>query len=947
MLLEKTKSSFIKLSISQKIVFSFILLLLISFAFTAFNLAGLNDFRNQFIDFKQISANTNLMLKIDKDVSELQRSIAVFSQTEKNATMSSIYELHKTLVADVNQLHSEQYFNDKINNDLLNQLQLAIEKIREKIDSLKNEYDYRDTLVNTKLPALFKNIENSMSDIFAASEKNQNTQFFTHLWQAKINISQAQVLSGSYFNKHEMQLRNKVQNHLEETAQALIIGKSLTKKSDISDKISSTIQSIASIKIVFNQAVQADRNYLFLVNVVIAGESEELATLAEKLKVASLEKEKELFSFTKNRIELNQKIVLFYSIFGALLAIIIALFLGRYISKPLQSITVTFSRLANEEDIAEIPGMERRDEIGRLAEAANVFRETNVRTQVLLDQTKKNEAELKKREQELELAVGKAQEASISKSQFLANMSHELRTPMNAILGMLSLLRKTDLNARQEDYAAKTEGAARSLLSILNDILDVSKAEAGKIELDPIPFNLDHLLRDLSVILSANLTDKPVALHFIASPELPLYFVGDVMRLQQVLINLGSNAIKFTNQGNVTISVTLKNKASDLVTLEFSVIDTGIGISAENHSKIFNGFTQAEASTTRRFGGTGLGLAISQKLVTLMGGHLELESSLGAGSRFFFSIPLQLLNNQGIEKLILSSDNLVNTTAQSHLNKLHILLVEDNLNNQQIALELLEAEGAVVHLVDNGQKAVDILRTRMNATHNAGFDVVLMDLQMPVMDGLTATQIIRQELQLVTLPIIAMTANAMASDREECLNAGMNDHVGKPFDINQLVKVIREHLGLKNVIELATAAAPLPIQPETAEAFAQAIGIDLKGALNRFGGNKELYLNMLPKFLHTLNTLPAQLRSHENLNELHSASRLLHTLKGLAATMGAMELSAHAAKQEKILANQASHPEAHHIIEQMCSSIANTIPGLENLLAFMQTPNNSKISGQK
>jgi two-component system, sensor histidine kinase and response regulator len=218
---------------------------------------------------------------------------------------------------------------------------------------------------------------------------------------------------------------------------------------------------------------------------------------------------------------------------------------------------------------------------------------------------------------------------------------------------------------------------------------------------------------------------------------------------------------------------------------------------------------------------------------------------------------------------------------------------------------------------------------------------------MPVMDGLTATQIIRQELQLVTLPIIAMTANAMASDREECLNAGMNDHVGKPFDINQLVKVIREHLGLKNVIELATAAAPLPIQPETAEAFAQAIGIDLKGALNRFGGNKELYLNMLPKFLHTLNTLPAQLRSHENLNELHSASRLLHTLKGLAATMGAMELSAHAAKQEKILANQASHPEAHHIIEQMCSSIANTIPGLENLLAFMQTPNNSKISGQK
>jgi PAS domain S-box-containing protein len=534
----------------------------------------------------------------------------------------------------------------------------------------------------------------------------------------------------------------------------------------------------------------------------------------------------------------------------------------------------------------------------------------------------------------LENAITAADTANRAKSEFLANMSHEIRTPMNAILGMLALLRRTELNQRQEDYASKTEGAARSLLELLNDILDISKAEAGKMELDPQAFRIDYLFNDLSVILSANIGAKPVEIIFEIDPAIPLYLLGDAMRLKQVLINLGGNAIKFTEKGSVVVKINLIERLNAAVTLGLSVRDTGIGIAPENHARIFSGFTQAEASTTRRFGGTGLGIAISQKLIGLMGGRLELESSLGKGCRFFFSIQLPILDDAKINELKTSADNIAKQNDLQRLLNVELLLVEDNLNNQQIALELLEAEGAIVELADNGQKAVDILITRMNTKHNAGFDAILMDLQMPVMDGITATKMIRHDLKLLTLPIIAMTANAMASDRDQCLNAGMNEHLGKPFDVNHLVKVIRAQIGDDTFT--TTSLKPAFSAPSTAEELAQATGIDLEGALNRFGGNRDLYLRMLPKFLETLGSMDNQIRKHASLNEIKLTAQVLHTLKGLAATMGVMTLSAEAAKYEKLLANEPSHQEIHHLVEQTCASIASAIFALENLFEFMQ-----------
>ncbi|GAB4397305.1 MAG: hypothetical protein OHK0048_05190 [Rhodoferax sp.] len=383
---------------------------------------------------------------------------------------------------------------------------------------------------------------------------------------------------------------------------------------------------------------------------------------------------------------------------------------------------------------------------------------------------------------ELVQATQSAQQASRSKSQFLANMSHEIRTPMNAILGMLTLLSKTQLDERQRDYLAKSDSAAQSLLALLNDILDLSKAEAGKITLDPHPFSLMQLLKDLEFIVSAYIGSRPVKLEFVPGPKLPARVVGDALRLKQVLINLCSNAVKFTPQGTVTVEVECLAQEGQSVLLKFSVRDTGIGIAPENQSKIFEGFTQAEASTTRRYGGTGLGLAISQRLVRLMGGELRLNSALGQGSQFYFSVTLPLANEpQSAAEPVPAAP-----PQGPALDGMRILLAEDNLVNQQIACELLRSEGAEVVVAGDGQQALDCV-----ARDARGFDVVLMDVQMPVLDGLAATRQLRQQYDANTLPIVAMTANAMDSDRQVCLEAGMNDHVGKPFKLAHLVDVLR------------------------------------------------------------------------------------------------------------------------------------------------------------
>ena len=540
-----------------------------------------------------------------------------------------------------------------------------------------------------------------------------------------------------------------------------------------------------------------------------------------------------------------------------------------------------------------------------------------------------------------------AQAATRAKSRFLANVSHELRTPMNGVLGMLELLRKTDLTARQADYAAKSENAARGLMTLLNDVLDFSKAEAGRMVLEIRPFRMDHLLNDLMSTLQAKLGDKPLKLLFDIDPALPPGLVGDSLRMQQILVNLGDNAIKFTSHGEVQVSVSMVRRSLSGVTLEIGVKDTGIGIAAEDRVRIFSGFVQAETSMTRRFGGSGLGVAISRNLVELMGGELLVDSEPGKGSRFHFRVTLPESADQPnpVDKLAQAipkaqpmplaspKPDAAAVTKQERLTGMRILVVEDNIVNQQVAREMLEHEGATVRIAGDGMEALAALSSPVLA-----YDIVLMDLQMPVMDGFTATRQIRQDPKLRSLPIVAMTANAMASDRDACLDAGMNDHLGKPFDLKNLVQVLWRHVAHEKV------AAPAPSQDHgSLPAFSSAVlgaagaaSVDLATAVDRLGGKLDIYQRMMDRFLAELMPMPIQLQAQVEQGDLDAASRTLHTLKGVAGTLGAMTLAAQAAEAERQLAALASEGDRLDMVRQFGAVIGAAAKGLNVLLLLLQ-----------
>ena len=534
-------------------------------------------------------------------------------------------------------------------------------------------------------------------------------------------------------------------------------------------------------------------------------------------------------------------------------------------------------------------------------------------------------------------ATEAAEAASQAKSRFLANTSHEIRTPMNAVLGMLRLLRNTEMTERQRDYAAKAERAARALLALLDDILDFSKVEAGKLELDCRPFEVAALQADLSVILSASLGAKPVALRFDVDPALPPRLVGDDLRLQQVLLNLAGNAIKFTERGEVVLRLQRVGDGAAEPRVEFSVSDTGIGIAPEHQRHIFDGFAQAEASTTRRFGGTGLGLAICRRLVQLMGGDIRLESAPGRGSRFSFTLALPAADQGGDTAAPAEAAGAPASAAAQRLAGLRLLVVEDNPINQQVAHDLLHDEGAAVTLAANGRQGIAAV-----AAANPPFDAVLMDIQMPEMDGHAASRHLRQEMGLTALPIIAMTANARPGDRAASLAAGMNEHVGKPFDLDQLVAVLRRLVPERT----APGASALRQHRRTAPALltaevrglAQAGGFDLDGALQRLAGRVDVYLQLAASFDARLAVLPAEMAAALQPERRAEAERLAHSIKGVAATLGASRLAAMAGEVEQALRQWPPQPPQADWRPRWESAVASARRTLADLLPRLRQP---------
>ncbi len=574
----------------------------------------------------------------------------------------------------------------------------------------------------------------------------------------------------------------------------------------------------------------------------------------------------------------------------------------------------------------------------------------------------------KKIVEKLRHAMIEAEAATRSKSDFLANMSHEIRTPMNAVIGLAGLALKTDLSPKQLDYLKKIETSAQSLLGIINDILDFSKIEAGKLSMETELFNLEDVLKNLSSLIGFKTDEKNIKVVYDIQADIPYHLIGDALRLGQVLTNLTDNAVKFTEQGEILISIKKEDgndpESDNHVVLCFSIQDTGIGMTPDQVEKLFKSFSQADTSTTRNYGGSGLGLSISKSLVEMMGGRIWVDSEYGKGSTFSFTAGFKLPGNKKIVcapelKQPTDDGNLI-VEELSGIKGSRILLVEDNKINQQVAFELLSHYGFKVMLADNGQGAVDMVKKwfREQEDHPDGRylpDAILMDIQMPVMDGYTAAKKIRaheEKLKKSTtpIPIIAMTAHVMSSEHEKYIHAGMNDLVTKPIYPKTLFETLIRWIPVKQNADQPDNIPSQAVAQEI-EKFQSLAGFNVQEGLSRVANKEKVYFDMLVALKKEHKAIAEEIKTAINASDMDLAKRLIHIIKGLSGNLSAYRLHDAATALEKAVTRD-QKKQINETLTDFSMAFAQVIENIAQLESQMQfnkplLENNGKCNPEK